>query len=80
MDDTVTAIENSLTNGRYDNIGLPSGGFDFEIKVGFINQKGSATFSGGQLRGLQTMRRSSSVQLEPVVSVFDTEKVHINLK
>jgi len=57
-----------LTNGEYDNIALPNGGSDFEIKIGFINQKGSAKFSGGRLTGLQTMRRSSSVKLEPVVS------------
>jgi len=64
IDDLLDTVENSLIGGGYNDISLPTGGFDFTIKVGIINQRGSVSFSGGSLRGMQTIRRSSEFSID----------------
>jgi hypothetical protein len=64
------AVEDGLISGGYDDIELPTGGFEFTIRVGIINQKGTAQFSGGSLKGMQTIRRNSNGNVTPLVSTL----------
>jgi len=66
FENIIGGIEDSMISGGYDNIALPSGSMDFTIRIGFIDQRGTATFGQGFLQGMQTIRRSSSISITPL--------------